>query len=85
MKEPLRMEKTNELKALMLLVTQELISGCRFCMHIASDPEDKTPIHCIKYSGCSVPVRVNAATCLSCQEYKRSGKQPEKPGCGASG
>jgi hypothetical protein len=30
----------------------------------------RTPILCTKFSGSSVPISVNLATCLSCQEYK---------------
>lgn len=72
------MEELVRFKQTMLDITHELISGCRFCTHISTNPEDKTPVHCVKYSGCSIPVQVNAATCLSCQEYKRGGKLQER-------
>jgi hypothetical protein len=65
------MEELTRLKRLMLLVTKDLISNCRYCVEVFSDPDDKTPIQCIKYAGCSSPISVNAATCLSCQEYKK--------------
>ena len=68
------MKEIVKLKQTMLNVTHELISGCRFCVQISLDPDDKTPIQCVKYSGCSIPVHTNTATCLSCQEYKRSKK-----------
>lgn len=58
-------------KQTMLDATHELISGCRFCVHIATDFDDRTPVQCVKYSGCSTPVKINVATCLSCQEYKK--------------
>ncbi|PYI52071.1 hypothetical protein [Paenibacillus flagellatus] len=77
------MDDTVRLKQTMLNVTQQLIAGCRFCVQISQDPDDKTPVHCVKYSGCAIPVLVNAATCLSCQEYKRSGKRPERPDAAA--
>lgn len=70
------MEPLARLKQTMLDATHELIAGCRFSVHISSDCEDRTPIHCVKYSGCAIPVQLNAATCLSCQEYKRSCAKP---------
>lgn len=73
------MEEIVRLKQTMLDVTHELISGCRFCVHIASDSDDRTPVHCVKYSGCAIPVQINTATCLSCQEYKRIGTRPNWP------
>lgn len=78
------MDEFDRLKQTMLDITHELISGCRFCVQIASDLDDRTPVHCVKFSGCAIPVQINAATCLSCQEYKRSGRQPEKPPLAAS-
>lgn len=66
------MDDLNRMKRLMLTVTQELIGGCRFCIEIASDPEDRTPIQCVKFSGNSTPISVNAATCITCKEFKKS-------------
>ncbi|RKN85259.1 hypothetical protein [Paenibacillus ginsengarvi] len=73
------MEDLVRLKQTMLNITHELLSGCRFCVQIASDCDDRTPVHCVKYSGCAIPVQINAATCLSCQEYKKNAKRQEKP------
>ncbi|MDF2724170.1 MAG: hypothetical protein K0Q59_3845 [Paenibacillus sp.] len=65
-------------KQMMLNATHEVISECRFCVHINVDSDDRTPVQCVKYSGCSTPIRINVATCLSCQEYKRSANMPER-------
>jgi hypothetical protein len=70
------MKNVNRLKQLVLAVTTELVSKCRFCVQISADPEDKTPISCIKYAGNSNPISVNSAACLSCQEYKKTSKPP---------
>lgn len=66
------MEDLNRIKQLMLSVTKELVSNCRFCVEIASDADDKTPIQCVKYSGNSSPISLNATTCLTCKEYKKT-------------
>jgi len=72
------MDEMVRLKQLALKLTAELVSSCRFCVDIADDPDDTTPISCIKYSGCPVPVRVNAEACLSCREYhvRKSANDP---------
>ena len=72
------MDEMARLKQLALKLTAELVSSCRFCVDIADDPDDSTPISCIKYSGCPVPVRVNAEACLSCREYEVR-KSPNGP------
>jgi hypothetical protein len=66
------MEDLNRIKQLLLSVTKELVANCQFCVEINSDPDDKTPIQCVKYSGNSTPISLNAATCLSCKEYKKT-------------
>ncbi len=71
------MEEHAQLKNDLLKVTVELISPCKFCIAISSDPNDKTPINCIKFSGSPFPINVNVATCLSCGEYKRA---PDRSG-----
>lgn len=63
------MDELNRIKHLTLSVTRELVANCRFCVEIALDPDDKTPIQCIKFSGNSTPISVNATTCLTCKEY----------------
>ncbi|WP_127579077.1 hypothetical protein [Paenibacillus koleovorans] len=66
------MNEMNRMKSIMLSVTRELIAGCRFCVEISADPDEKTPIQCTKFSGGSSPIFLNAATCLSCQEFRKT-------------
>lgn len=48
-----------------------LISACRYCESISSEPANKTPVACTKLSGASRPIQVNFNTCLGCREYTK--------------
>lgn len=63
------MDELMQMKMDLLKVTTELISPCRYCTMITTNPDMKAPIQCTKFAGSSQPIKVNVATCLSCKEY----------------
>ncbi len=44
---------------------------CRYCVGIAENPSDATPIACTKLSGSTHPIFVNHEVCLKCPERNR--------------
>ncbi len=72
------MDELTQLKIDLLKVTTELVSPCKYCTMVSSNPEYKTPIYCTKFTGAIHPICVNVATCLSCGEYKNPGENPQE-------
>ncbi|MCI3919942.1 hypothetical protein MO973_06820 [Paenibacillus sp. TRM 82003] len=66
------MDQLATLQRTLLRLTNEMIADCSFCVSIAEDCKEKTPVRCTKWSGSAFPVSVNSATCLTCGEYRKS-------------
>lgn len=61
----------------MLRQAMRTIASCRYCEGVSQDPGDNAPVACTKFAGSVIPIGVNIAACLSCDEFHKL--------CGAAG
>jgi hypothetical protein len=51
--------------------TLKIIESCKHCTEVCMDNDTRTPVHCTKFAGSSMPIHVNIAACMTCSEYHK--------------